>query len=263
MKKSKKVLAIFLVLITVFYMLSVTASAENEENYDMVIVEAKAVTLDKENSQKVLRIELTMGMDDETKSFVYDTADSEAEIMISEFSYAYRRAVIDAVSGHDVSDETIKKLCNESEIAKAKAVSFTDNVLTVDIYSIDGNHGAEMVEVDITGFDDFDSKAFVFKFPEKMFSNSETGEESGEIYIRADMDGLETVTVEAPLLVRAYFGDEAVFSLTVLLVLPFLPVSALIFAVRYQRVCEIYGFDIFSEIKSMLNIIITEIKQNI
>ncbi len=264
MKAVKKLLAIILSICIIFSLTAFFASAEEAVDYEITVSEARAVTLDKENPEKVLRIELVLAVDDEeTTDFIYDTVDLESEIMISEFSYAYRRAVIDATVGNDVSDETVIRLCEEAKIAKAVPVSLQGNVLTADVYSLDGKSGADMVEVDFTGFDDLDSKAFVFKLPERMFSDSETGDNSEEIYARADVNGLTVVEVETPYLIRAYFGDDAVFSLTVLLVLPFLPISAITFMIRYQKVCDIYGFNIYDEVRALLNVIISQLKQNL
>ena len=258
MKTYVKICVLFLLLISVF---TVTAHAESDDN-NIIITSAKVTAVDENDSEKILRIELLLGNENAeggVTDFAFDTVDTEMTAGISEFSYVYRNAIVSEYKDGGADDETVIKLCEEALIARCKAVSLAENVLTLDIFSTDSKKGAALIEI-VTGIDELDSNMFIIKFPEKMFSNSTTGEESPETYTKTGMEGLEKVKAEAPYLLRVYFGEEAAFP-SVLIILPLLPLSVLVFAVRYQKACGKYGFEIFKEFGNIVEFAISKIRQ--
>ncbi len=262
MKMLKRICSVILVVLSVVLLLSVTAYADDAEASEIVITDAKAVMTDEKDTENVLRLELELGIeksDGEVSDFTFDTVDTKAETEISEFSYVYRHAIIGEYKDGGTTDETVKELCKEALIAKAVPVSLDGNVLILDVYSKDGKAGAPIIEI-ITGIEELDGKTFVIRFPEKMFSNSETGDTSDELYTKTNIEGLGKEEISVPYLIRVYFGENADF-LTVLLMLPLLPLSVLIFAMRYQNVCKIYGFNIFEEFRGLLSFVISKIRQ--
>ena len=249
MKKTNKILAVILCLCMMASFTALFASAEDEPKTQSVyfgIESIRATKLKEGDPETVLQLEVELSEDDPNEPLPFDTVNTEAEITIYEGYYYYLYGLLGVIT------EDIKE---KATIAKARPVSYEDNILTVDVYSKDGSAGAKMiageVEAEYKGETDrVYLNLFEFAFPEGMLKDSVSGAFSSRRFVAETVTGLETKPFKMPSLlmntiVAWIVGDtKGVIGSTALLVFV-LPVELLVLASRANKFYKVYGISAY------------------
>lgn len=201
--------------------------------------------------ETVMQLELTVGalLSGEDATYVaFDTFNPNAEIVIYEALYI---AVNEMLAG--VTDLDAEKAFDAAVVAKAKPVSYADGILTVDVFSKNGDAGAKMVAIQVDDFEELKISSFYFDLPEGMLSASASGQISAAARKSVNVSGLQTRTLALPSLVKKLAKDfmsgnysgllgKAIFILPLALII--VPILLKTLETKVQKIYSIYGIDV-------------------
>lgn len=254
----KRFLAIILCLMTILSSMAITVSAEEaEDNTVGVVVEKiEAVKVKDDDSETVLQLALTVSAEtdeNEQPLAVFDEVNKDTEIVIYEGLFDTLYLMVEEFAG--ASSEL-----NLIVIAKAKAVSLEDGILTLDVFSEDETPGAKMITMQIDDFEGADINAFTFAFPEGLLKDSKTGKINKNDVAYGRIDGLAARGVKLPRTIKKIVTaimneDFGSLITTVLFILPFafiaIPILLSIVSSRLQKVYDIYDINVKKILKDV------------
>lgn len=210
MKTCKKALAILLALCMMMSAMMITSSAEDAALVGFRVDSGKVLATASGDAETVTQLELTISADNDA---VFSKV-SSAEITICDFDYMIARSFLAGALAADnledwdaFAEVQVDEIVASATIAKAKAVSCTDNKLVLDVYSTGGAKGAKLVDFQIEIMNEvlpFDQLAFVF--PEGVLQTT-AGTKSEKSYEEVYVDGLAPKTVPLPSIVNEIVED--------------------------------------------------------
>ncbi len=254
MKTCKKALAIVLSLCMLLSMTAICASADNVTIWyvPVKVTSAKAVSFKEGDPETVMRLELNVERVSSGESSApagsFEKVDTNAEITIYDGLYVSVYETLSAIT--EVDDQNVFET---AMIAKAKPVSYENGVLTVDVFSKNGEAGAKMVSMKFDAFEASGLGGFYFDFPRGMLSDADGLLFNNAGRSNANVDGLQIKTLELPSLVKSIFNDFATGNFSGLLgkAIFILPLSFIIIPILLkkmesstQKVYDIYGISV-------------------
>ncbi|MCR5151195.1 MAG: hypothetical protein K6B52_08240 [Clostridiales bacterium] len=256
MKTCKKALAVMLSLLMAFTALGISACAENVTKWyvPVSVTNAKAVAFKDGDPKTVTRLELTVvsnaSAGSEAPADPFDTFDPNAEITIYEGTFISVSNTVAQILGKEADNAFA-----DAVIAKAKPVAFANGVLTLDVFSKNGETGAKMFAIQIDNFETGTVSEFYFDFPEEMLSLSSGTKYSKATRTTAHVDGLQSEKLELPSLIRRMFSDFSTGKFGALIgkVFLILPIALLLVPIlmkslenNAQKVYNNYGINVHS-----------------
>lgn len=250
----KKTLAVLLCLLMALTAMGFSAAAETITFWyvPIKVTSAKAIAFKEGDPETVLQLELAVeansSANSEAPADPFDTFDPDAEVVIYEGTYISVSETIAEILGTEKG-----KAFDDAVIAKAKPVSFSDGILTLDVFSKNGEAGAKMFAIQFDNFETGLVNEFHFDFPKGMLSVSGGTKFSNATRTVAEVNGLQSKTLELPSLLRRMFRDFATGNFGALIGKAFfiLPLAMILAPIllrslekNAQKIYDSYGIDV-------------------
>ena len=253
MKTIKRALAVLLSVCMLLSLTAVAAYAEDvtPESVSIRIVSARATEVMALDLQTVARLELDLRVLSGSDTYTvptFDKVDTNATIDVYDGLYLTVNDMLSQLLDKGQDDGVYA----EALIATAKPVSIRSGVLTVDLFSKNGEKGAKMIAVEIDGFEGSAVSSFCFDIPYGILSDG-SGVTNAGTKMYADVQGLQKMKLELPSLAKRLVKDFATGNLggvlgKIIFILPIAWILAPILLNKIEKnaqtIYDVYGIDL-------------------